>query len=240
MIEEVNLRNEIETERTPKELNTWVEAKIASIDDEKWIFGQGLFKQIKEEILPLAIFADKKFANNQLIKLHPVLGNQNYDAIVIDSSVNPPNLTYVEITQAHEGEIVHDRALYLQKHGFAPITGLYTKTGTKRTGIEVSADFKAEDVNNLVQREIDRILKAIKKKENKKYRTNTWLVVMFNDDHLFLEYINKKTIDSVIKNSIVGLKLRFQELYLVGWKKNRFHQYKVERKQEMVDDVISF
>ena len=57
-----------------------------------------------EEAYPLAIFGWRKFGNTDQILLQPVIGNQNYDAVVTDLRSEPASQSYVEITQSHEGE----------------------------------------------------------------------------------------------------------------------------------------
>ena len=57
-----------------------------------------------EEVYPLAIFGRRKFGNTDQILIQSVIGNQNYDAVVSDLKSEPASQSYVEITQAHEGE----------------------------------------------------------------------------------------------------------------------------------------
>ncbi len=81
---------EITKARTPLELVNWVEStmdKIGTTDagETALRLGEGLAKQLVEEVYPLAIFARHKFGDTHQILVQPVIGNQNYDAVVIPS-----------------------------------------------------------------------------------------------------------------------------------------------------------
>jgi len=94
---------EIEKKRTPSELWDWLIQKvdqICSTDEglEAFRLQKGLLKKIPEEIAPLAIWGEYKFGNTDSVFLQPVIGNQNYDAKVIDNRIVPVSETYIEIT----------------------------------------------------------------------------------------------------------------------------------------------
>ena len=137
---------ELTRERTPSELLSWVEDKIASFDNEgvrALRLRIGLMKPLVEEVYPMAVYACKKYGKTDLVKIRPAIGSQNYDAIVTDNSRSPASVGYLEVTQAHEGEERHLRNVYLNEHGFVPGHGPIKKAGTKKTGMSISADFKA-------------------------------------------------------------------------------------------------
>ncbi len=103
---------EIEKERTPSKLENWLIQKvnqICSTEEGKRTFRlqndkEKLIKKLVEEVAPLAIFGKQKFGDTDRVLLQPVIGNQNYDAKVIDKRTQPASETYMEITQAHERE----------------------------------------------------------------------------------------------------------------------------------------
>ena len=175
---------ELRRERTPFELLSWVEDKLASFNDDgvrALRLRIGLMKPLVEEVYPMAVYACKKYGNTDLVKIRPAIGSQNYDAIVTDNSRSPASVSYLEVTQAHEGEERHLRNVYLNEHGFVPGHGPIKKAGTKKRGMSISADFKAESVPEMASRELGKVLSAVKRKERKEYPPDTSLIVWFDD-----------------------------------------------------------
>jgi hypothetical protein len=229
MDEEIITEDEITTERTPQELIEWVETKINKADEKSIRLRQGLAKQLVEEVYPLAIFAFKKYGKTKLVHIKPVIGNQNYDAILTDNSYSPASVSYVEVTQAHEGEAEYLRAVHLQEHGCVPGTGTVKKDGTKKTGLRVSVQAEAISVDSVAESELQKIIDAIGRKEGKSYPTNTCLIVKFDDGYMFRRAIDETTIDKLMQDKLRGRDLCFDEVCLVGKFKKISRQYKLIR-----------
>lgn len=243
MSKESITEEEMTRERTPKELLNWVESKIDQVSStdsgEKAIrLREGLAKQLVEEVYPLSVFAFKKYGEASWVYVRPVIGSQNYDAILTDHSRSPASVSYVEVTQAHEGEAEHLRAVHLQRHGYVPTTGKIKKKGTKKTGLQISAKLEAESVIVAAERELQKILDAIKLKEGKDYPDTTSLIIKFDDGHMFRRVADEAKIDKFVSDSIVGLDLRFSELYLVGKFKEVFRQYDIVREHGRVVRIM--
>ena len=161
-------KDEIEKERMPSELYCWLIQKVKQIcateegleafrlqNDEG-----NLIKKMVEEVAPLAIFAKKKFGDTDQVLLKPVIGNQNYDAIVTDKRTKPVTKIYVEITQAHEGENDYWRRCELLKKGFVFSNAPVIKEG-KGSIRTVSIPPEATSVEEGVKNELAR--KPLKK-----------------------------------------------------------------------------
>lgn len=221
---------ELAKARTPLELLYWVELKmdqIGSTDDGERALRlrEGLAKQLIEEVYPLAIFGWHKFGNTDRILLQPVIGNQSYDAVVTDLTCEPSSLSYVEITQSHEGETEYLRRLDLQQRGFTFGHSPITKKGTKKTGLQVSVEPQVVHPSDVAKDELERIVDAAKRKAAKDYPTNTSLIIVFDDDGFFQRATDDATLDAFVKKHILNLDLRFSTLYLVGRRKNVFREY---------------
>ncbi|AGG08567.1 hypothetical protein btf_1503 [Dehalococcoides mccartyi BTF08] len=134
---------ELEKERTPSELWNWVKQKNDQIYDasdegrKALRLHNGRTKQLMEEIYPLGIWAERKFGNTDQILLKPVIGSQNYDAIVIDKRTEPSTETYIEITQAHEGGNDYWRRCQLLNKGYVFSNAPVIKSG-KGKNLQVS------------------------------------------------------------------------------------------------------
>ena len=182
-----------------------------------------------EEVYPLAIFGFRKFGNTDQILMQPIIGNQSYDAVVTDLRSKPTSQSYVEITQSHEGESDYLRSLVLQKQGFVFMHSPVSKTGTKKTGRQVSIPAKAFGVNEIASKELKKIVDAAKRKAGKNYPTNTSLIIVFSDDWFFRQAIDDADLDTFIKKHILKLDLRFSTLYLVGWQ-NVFREFSLSKR----------
>ena len=80
---------ELQTPRTARDYLPWVESKIEELgqtDAGKSAvrLGQGLAKELIEEALPLSIFARKHYRESRCVKIVHHIGNQNFDAKVVD------------------------------------------------------------------------------------------------------------------------------------------------------------
>jgi hypothetical protein len=221
---------ELTKKRTPSELLTWVRLKMDQIEstdegERALRLREGLAKQLMEEVYPLAIFGWHKFGNTDQILIHPIIGNQSYDAVVTDLRSKPASQSYVEITQSHEGESDYLRRLVLQKQGIVFMHGPVIKTGTKKTGRLVSTPVKVVTPNEVARNELGKIVDAAKRKEAKDYPASTSLVIVINDDLFFQKAINNAKLDAFVKKDVLNLDLRFSTLYLVGWQESIFREF---------------
>jgi hypothetical protein len=225
---------ELTAARTPSELLDWVESKLDQIgstdDGERALrLGEGLAKQLVEEVYPLAIFGWHKFSNTDRILLRPVIGNQAYDAVLTGATGERSSLGYVEITQSHEGETEYLRRLDLQQRGFTFGHSPVTKTGTKKTGLRVSVEPGVFHPSDVAKDELGRIVDAAKRKAAKDYPPNTSLIIVFDDNAFFRRATDDASLDVFVKNHILGLDLRFSALYVVGRRKNVFREYSLPK-----------
>jgi len=236
---------ELTKERASKGLLEWVEAKmdqIASTDKGETAIRlreDPLVKQLVEEVYILGIFASKKYGNTDTVYIKPIIGSQNYDAVVVDYSHSPAQTSYIEVTQAHEGEVEYLRTVYLQKHGYVPVTGSIKKIGTKKTGLQVSTSLEAESVDQAASREFQKIYDAIHRKEGKKYPPDTSLIVKFDDGPMFRRVADDNMIDTFVMKNIMGLDLRFSTLSLVGKFKKIFRHYDLIRSRGQITRIIT-
>jgi hypothetical protein len=236
MVKERCSKEEIEKERNPFELYDWLNQKVAQICSTEeglkdFRLQKGFLKQLIEEVGPLAIFGKRKFSNTDQVLLQPVIGNQNYDAIVTDLRTKPAFKRFLEITQSHEGENDYWRRFELLKKGIVFSHAPIIKVG-KGKNCTVSIPPEATSVEGRVKNELNMILDAAKRKAGKEYPANTSLIIFFNDMPPFeeaLKVINNTTIDDFVKKEILNLDLRFSQFYLVGGVNELFREYLIKR-----------
>ncbi|MBI2917799.1 MAG: hypothetical protein HYY01_07360 [Chloroflexi bacterium] len=220
---------ELQKARTPSELWDWLIQKVDQICStpegiQDFRLQKGLIKQLVEEVRPLAIFGEHKFGDTNQVHLQPVVGNQNYDAVVTDSRTEPHSTSYLEVTQAHEGENDYWRRCELLRKGFVFPYATVIKQGTNKNRT-VSVPPEATSVEERVKTELRRILIAAQKKEHRDYPANTSLVIFFDDTPPFQKVIDHERLDVFVRGEILNLDLRFAKLYLVGEAKGVFREY---------------
>ncbi len=235
MVNEFISKDDITKQRTPSELWDWLIQRVELIcstqeGEKAFRMQKGLIKQLVEEINVLAIFGKHKYGDTEQVLLQPVIGNQNYDAVVTDFRTKPASKTYIEITQAHEGENDYWRRCQLLEKGFVPLHSPVIKTRIKKTKIQVSIPFEANSVEDRVKIELEMILDAARKKEHIDYPSNTFLIISFEDLSSFREVMDDKKLDIFTNENIITLDLRFSALYLVGRLEKTFREYNFIKK----------
>ncbi len=220
---------ELQKPRTAEELLPWVEQKIHEIGStaggKRAIrFREGLAKPLVEEALPLGIFASKFFQNSPEVSIRHILGSQNYDATIQDRRRQQAPFSFVEITQAHEGENDLLRMVALERDGHVNVLGAVQKRGTKNTGIHVEVENKAFEHSKVFQSEIRRVEEAIRRKSDKSYPPGTALLVVFDD---YISIQDEADVEKM-RNCILSLlpgRSRFRWLAVIGWSKKTFIEF---------------
>ncbi|MCH8135180.1 MAG: hypothetical protein IIB77_04280 [Proteobacteria bacterium] len=223
-------QEDLEVRRTAAAFLPWVEEcieKIGSTNEGKSAirFRQGLAKQLVEEALPIGIFAMHHFGAKEDIAIQLVVGNQNYDAIVTgDSSF----FSYIEVTQAHEGEDAHLRMIALECDGHVSTLGPVIKTGTKATGISVEVEGIALSHSAVLCEELARIQDAVARKIDKSYPEDTALLVVFDD---YISIRNEQDL-AELRSAVEPLMPQlnnFRWFAVVGWSKRTFMEFDLSR-----------
>lgn len=214
--------DELTKKRTPLQLLDWVKQeterlKLTEEGHKELVLHEGLAKPLMEEVYPLAEFGIRKYGKTDQILIQPIIGYQNYDAIITDLRIEPPIQSYVEVTQSHEGEDEYLRSLVLYEKGIVPLCGPVIKKGTKKTGRQITTPYRASDVMQNVRDELWRIVEAGKRKAGKDYPFDTSLIITFDDGLHFQNVVNDVKLDAFIVQHVLTLDLRFSALYLVGW-----------------------
>jgi hypothetical protein len=136
-------------------------------------------KEFLEEIWPLANYAWLFFRDHRDVRFQPVIGNQSYDALLVDESGS--TLCRFEITQALHGEAGYQDRLrreHLEQYGHAPLTGPRLERGPDSGGIAESWGECVEHTD-AVEATLCQIRAAIQEKAAKAYPADTALIVEF-------------------------------------------------------------
>lgn len=219
---------DLERPRTQEELRKWVDDLHQSFFQTRESIhalrlNMGLVKQFREEVYPLALFADAFFKGRSDVLFQPVIGSQSYDALLMEASTHH----YLEITQAFDGYQHHLRMQHLEKYGRAPITGPRLEKD-KTNGCVHEIWPEAEAHEKLLAQTFAAIQTAVKKKSEKPYKSDMTLIVEIEDHHLHSES-DGRALDSFARSTLVpAAAARFAVLSLVSDSKRLAFKYKTE------------
>lgn len=106
-------KEQIEKQRTPKELREFVIDYIQSVKNNKnerhkAFSKKGAYKEFIDELIPLSVFSDIYYPLND-VNISLIMGNQSYDAI---AKKNNEIIDKIEITTPHDG--LKNATLYKQ------------------------------------------------------------------------------------------------------------------------------
>lgn len=111
---------DLETERTSAELRAFVEHVRTSVRTNRSEFElgmskQGYYKEFLDEVELLCNFAEVAYPVDYKVK--PVLGNQGFDAIVLDAQGN--EVDKVEFAKPHDGAVAAENARQVLARGYS-------------------------------------------------------------------------------------------------------------------------
>jgi len=220
---------DLERPRTQAELRAWV-------DDLHRKFGQtqegkravrlnhgDLVKRFKEEVWPLALFADAFYKGRADVLLKPVIGNQSYDALILEASAHKV-LHHLQVTQSFDGYQNYLCMLHLVEHGRAPVTGVMLQKD-KGTGRVPETRPEAVRHDLLLLQTFEAIHAAVRRKSPMRYESDTSLIVEFQDNHIQTKS-DRRALDKFARSTLVPAVAHFAALYLVSDRERLAFKYK--------------
>lgn len=111
---------DLETARTSAELRAFVEHVRTSVRANRSEFKLGMakhgyYKEFLDEVEPLCNFAEVAYPVDYMFK--PVLGNQGFDAIVLDAQGN--EVEKIEFAKPHDGAVAAANARQVVARGYS-------------------------------------------------------------------------------------------------------------------------
>lgn len=216
-------KEEIESTRTAAEILTWFYAANARFRVSKELKaaareGQFFSKQLLEETLPIALFADRFYKRSAQVAITQVLGNQSYDATVLDRRSSPDSVTHIETTVA---DMDHNESLRMElvsKEGSAPAVGTITVKGPKGRRTELRGESCVYDPSRVADQWLPQVRAAVAAKAKKQYPNGTALVVRVDDAIAFREKDEIDKLDALAKAELIQMLSgrEFRVLSIVG------------------------
>ncbi len=217
-------KSDLECPRTARELWVWVQEirrKFGETGEGKSAMrlrNKRYLKEFADEIWPLAYYAHLFFKERNDLYFKPVIGNQSYDALLVDESGS--TLCRFEITRALYGEEGYQDRLrreHLDQHGYAFQFGPPPERDPNSGGVIKSSwsQFELTDQRKDVQSTLCQIRTAIEAKASKPHSADTVLIVVFEGVHL-QEAEYQEALDAEAKSVFCGVASGFSELALIG------------------------
>ncbi len=213
-------KSDLECRRTVCELYAWVRQihrKFGETDEGKSAMrlrNKRYLKEFADEIWPLANYARLFFWGRSDVYFKPVIGNQSYDALLVDKSGS--TLCRFEITRALYGEEGYQDRLrreHLDQHGYAFQFGPPPERDPNSGGV-IKSRFELSDERKDVRSTLRQIRTAIEAKASKPHSADTVLIVVFEGVHL-QEAEYQEALDAEAKSVFCGLASGFSELALI-------------------------
>ena len=204
-----------EASRSPEDLITWIESVEAQFHADDRI-EEDLSKRFFEEIRPLGHLARHKYLGQPGLSLRPKIGDQNYDAEIIDTSAGNEHIRRVEFTSAYRDEDFALRQESLDQHGDVYMTGHVWRNGTKASGWRVHGAPDFEDHQILLEKMLESVKARVANKLDKPYTTNTILTIVFDDTILYetdLPQLHPRFRDIMLSQQALG---KFCGVYILG------------------------
>ena len=175
----------------------------------------GLAKELMNEALPIGLLAARYFEGSEQVTRSLKIGNQNFDAKVVDGRRPGSAVQYIEVTNADGGEDEYLRTRVLQERGEVSGLGAVTKVGTKRTGLTISVAREMVCQADVLQQERSRVSRAIERKLGKPYPPNTILLLAFDDTMAFDRRDNIANLEDVLAEYLPRLQA-FHSVAIIG------------------------
>lgn len=220
-------KEELQGTRTQRQLSDWMNDVLSAFGStpkgkSAFRFNKGgLIKQLVEEMLPLKRFAEAFYGENSEVQFRLVIGNQSYDALVVDLAGR--TIRHLQITQAFDGYETYLRKLHLDQHKSVGITGP-TPTKDKQIGRTSQSPGFAVDHGEVLGKSFQDIRSAVARKSTMRYEPGTSLIVNFESLH-FLDDGDIDALHAFVRREVVPLARNFEALYLVSDRKEFAYEY---------------
>lgn len=215
-------KSDYEQPRTAVELDSWrkaVHAAFGATDEGKNAMRLRSRPPIKEycnEIWPLCAYAMANFSTNDDLLFCPVLGSQNFDALIQrrhDSTI----IAYAEITLAHDDDSgLQDRLQreHLVEFGHTPQSARLTRPVDSR-GVVRAEYGEFISLDEASEESLKRIKDAIARKYSRNYPRPTILIVEFSELH-FKRESDIAQLDELCRDCYSEIQDKFSQLALVS------------------------
>ena len=202
-------KDELQTPRSAEEMLDWVYAALGRFNNKalKAAAREGKFfaKELTDEALPMALFAQRYFDSSPDVLISHVIGSQQYDATVEDRRANASPIQYIETTVSDRDYTESLRMEILNRDGSVPAYGDVQAEGPKGQRTLLKAKSMAVNHDKIRAKHIAAVIGVVKSKAAKSYPNNTALVVRIDDAGAFREDGDVAVLDNVARGALVPM-----------------------------------
>lgn len=202
-------KDELQTPRSAEEMLDWVYAALGRFNNKalKAAAREGKFfaKELTDEALPMALFAQRYFDSSPDVLISHVIGSQQYDATVEDRRANASPIQYIETTVSDRDYTESLRMEILNRDGSVPAYGDVQAQGPKGQRTLLKAKSMAVNHDKIRAKHIAAVIVVVKSKAAKSYPNNTALVVRIDDAGAFREDGDVAILDNVARGALVPM-----------------------------------
>lgn len=213
---------EMQAPRRVSELERWLESvsnRFDALPPEKIeavrLGGFGS-KRYFGEAVPIARFAIGYYGSSPAVTVQHVLGNQPFDAQVIDERDPVGPLRFIEVTESIDGGAEALRMEKLNREGATPAYGRIEADGPKHRRGEIRTESIAHSRDALREQELVRIERAVAAKTTKRYPDGTALVVLADDFVPLRDDEDWAVLDRFVETRLLPITRQFAVLGVVG------------------------
>ena len=151
-------KTELETPRAASEMLDWVYAALERLNTRELKTeareGNHFAKELTDEALPMALFAQRYYDGSADVTIIHVVGNQQYDGTVEDRRENPSPIRYIETTVSDRDYTESLRMELLNRDGSVPAYGEVRAEGSKGRRTKLEADSMAQNHDKIREEHI--------------------------------------------------------------------------------------
>jgi hypothetical protein len=178
-------QQELEIHRSAADMLPWVREAAARFNTKALRAeareGKHFARVLLDEALPIALFANRYYAASSQVTISHTVGNQNYDAVVVDSRQHPEPIYFIEATTTLMSYADSLRFELMSSQGHAPAYGAVSAVGPKHNRTAITAQSIALEHSKIRDEHLQRVQTAVSKKAGKHYEPNTALIVAIDD-----------------------------------------------------------
>ena len=212
-------------ERTPKELVSWVDDRLAAIRrcvdaNEPSTLHRGPFKRFYEEMCVFRLFVQGLYGERDDVRCALTPNDhreRGYDAVITDGATDPPTMTYVQLTTTTFDYNESRRAKKFIKEKSVPAYG----------PPDVLVVFTHEE---MLDEAFGKIERAIQRKSRFSYGPGYVLVVCFDDIMWFGTEDDEAALRRFVNVRLASWRLDVATLYIVGISGRTFLSFPVPRR----------
>lgn len=226
--DQILIPDEMRQPRTADQLKAWTGNRMEQFSkttELKHYFRlrKGMCRALCQEIIPLGVVLRRLYGSRSDVFGVPSVGDQPFDARILDESTTPTTETFVQITYAIDGHDESIRMEVLNSTGGVAIASPMHHSGTKRSGRSVEVPLEMVSVDSIATEAARLIVRAIRHKRSKTYPAG-YILIVGVDDMLVGDSERAKLVEREVRKVIKGKGSEFARTFVAGAKDQLFFE----------------